>query len=131
LFSALLGFNPVQNLLAPSGVLAKLPAHSVAVLTGRQFFPELISAPFHQGLVIVFTAAAIMSVLGALVSLLRGKQFYYDDATVPPAPGPAVTVRPAPAQETISPNGSSLTSANGDSAPVAGAADHTGQRAGG
>jgi len=131
LFSALLGFNPVQNLLAPSGVLAKLPAHSVAVLTGRQFFPELISAPFHQGLVIVFTAAAIMSVLGALVSLLRGKQFYYDDATVPPAPGPAVTGRPAPAQETISPNGSSLTSANGDSAPVAGAADHTGQRAGG
>ena len=119
LFSALLGFNPVQNLLAPSGVLAKLPAHSVAVLTGRQFFPELISAPFHQGLVIVFTAAAIMSVLGALVSLLRGKQFYYDDAAVQPAP------------KTITPNGPSLTSANGDSAPVASAVDHTGQRAGG
>ena len=57
-------------------------AHNVAVLTGRQFFPHLISAPFHHGLVIVFTAAAIMSVTGALVSLLRGKQFYYDD-TVP------------------------------------------------
>jgi len=119
LFSALLGFNPVQNLLAPYGVLAKLPAHNVAVLTGRQFFPALISAPFHQGLVIVFTAAAIMSVLGALVSLLRGKQFYYDDAAVQPAP------------KTITPNGPSLTSANGDSAPVASAADHTGQRAGG
>jgi MFS family permease len=123
LFSALLGFNPVQNLLAPSGVLATLPAHSVAVLTGRQFFPELISAPFHQGLVIVFTAAAIMSVLGALVSLLRGKQFYYDDASVPPAPK---TITQA-----ITPNGPSLTSADGDSVPVAGAADHTGQRAGG
>ena len=131
LFSALLGFNPVQNLLAPSGVLAKLPAHNVAVLTGRQFFPELISAPFHQGLVIVFTAAAIMSVLGALVSLLRGKQFYYDDTAVPVKAGPAVTVPPAPAPGTISPNGSSLTSANGDSAPVAGGADHTGQRTGG
>ena len=130
LFSALLGFNPVQNLLAPYGVLAKLPAHNVAVLTGRQFFPALISAPFHQGLVIVFTAAAIMSVLGALVSLLRGKQFYYDDAAAAAAP------------KTITPNGPSLTSANGHSAPVAGspnghsapvagAADHTGQRAGG
>ncbi len=120
LFSALLGFNPVQNLLAPYGVLAKLPAHNVAVLTGREFFPELISAPFHQGLVIVFTAAAIMSVLGALVSLLRGKQFYYDDdAAVPPAP------------KTIIPNEPSLTSANGDSAPVPGAADHSGQPAGG
>ena len=79
LFAALLGYNPVQTLLAPSGVLSRLPAHNVAVLTGRQFFPHLISAPFHHGLVIVFTAAAIMSVTGALVSLLRGKQFYYDD----------------------------------------------------
>ena len=79
MFAALLGYNPVQNLLAPSGTLAKLPAHNAAVLTGRQFFPHLISAPFHHGLVIVFTAAAIMSITGALVSLLRGKQFYWDD----------------------------------------------------
>ena len=61
------------------------------MLTGRQFFPHLISAPFHHGLVIVFTAAAIMSVTGALVSLLRGKQFYYDDK-VPPVTGPAARV---------------------------------------
>jgi EmrB/QacA subfamily drug resistance transporter len=128
LFSALLGFNPVQNLLAPSGVLAKLPAHNVAVLTGRQFFPELIAAPFHQGLVIVFTAAAIMSVLGALVSLLRGKQFYYDDAPV--TAGPAVTVPPAPAPGTISPNGPSVTPANGDAAPAADAAQPGGRRTG-
>ena len=94
MFAALLGYNPVQNLLAPSGVLSRLPAHNVAVLTGRQFFPHLISAPFHHGLVIVFTAAAIMSVTGALVSLLRGKQFYYDDK----AP-------PVPSSKTISPNG--------------------------
>jgi MFS family permease len=79
MFAALLGYNPVQNLLAPSGVLSRLPAGHAAVLTGRQFFPHLISAPFHHGLVIVFTAAAIMSVTGALVSLLRGKRFYYVD----------------------------------------------------
>ena len=106
LFAALLGFNPVQTLLAPSGVLAKLPAHNAAVLTGRQFFPELISAPFHQGLVIVFTAAAIMSLLGALVSLLRGKQFYYDDTVNPVTPaGPAVSLPAAPRPQPISPNG--------------------------
>src|SRR5579859_3333053 len=131
MFAALLGYNPVQNLLAPSGVLRHLPAHNVAVLTGKEFFPHLISAPFHHGLVIVFTAAAIMSVTGAVVSLLRGKQFYYDETGVPVTAGPAVTVRTAPVPETISPNGPSLTSANGDSAPVAGAADHSGQRAGG
>src|SRR6266516_3343432 len=72
MFAALLGYNPIQNLLRPSGVLHHLPAHNVQVLTGRQFFPHLISAPFHHGLVIVFTAAAIMSLTGALVSLLRG-----------------------------------------------------------
>jgi EmrB/QacA subfamily drug resistance transporter len=127
MFAALLGYNPIQNLLAPSGVLSTLPAHNVAVLTGKEFFPHLISAPFHHGLVIVFTAAAIMSVTGAVVSMLRGKQFYYDDATG----RPAVTITPVPPRETIIPNEPSLTSANGDSPPVAGAADHGRQRAAG
>jgi MFS family permease len=104
MFAALLGYNPVQNLLAPYGVLSKLPAHNVAVLTGRQFFPHLISAPFHHGLVIVFTAAAIMSVTGALVSLLRGRQFYYDDMA------PSV-----PTAKTMSPNGLGSSSPAGDS----------------
>ncbi len=85
LFSALLGYNPVQSMLAPSGTLARLPARNAAILTGRQFFPHLISGPFHQGLIIVFSAAAAMSVLGALVSLLRGKQFYYAESGSVPA----------------------------------------------
>jgi MFS family permease len=92
LFAALLGYNPVHNLLAPTGVLTKLNAHQVGVLTGKQFFPNVISAPFHHGLVIVFTAAAIMSFIGALVSLMRGKQFYYDEsasAQAQPAVAPA------------------------------------------
>jgi MFS family permease len=116
MFAALLGYNPVQNLLAPSGVLRHLPAHNVAVLTGKEFFPHLISAPFHHGLVIVFTAAAIMSVTGAVVSLLRGKQFYYDEPAVPVAEGPAVSVPAAPVSEAISPNGPSPRVPNGDSA---------------
>jgi MFS family permease len=92
-FAALLGFNPVQHLLAHSGVLATLPKHNVAVLTGNQFFPRLISGPFHHGLIIVFTAAALMSVIGALVSLLRGGQFYYEDK-------PASAGSPTPAEAT-------------------------------
>ena len=126
MFAALLGYNPVRNLLAPTGVLSRLPAHNIAVLTGKQFFPHLIAEAFHHGLVIVFTAAAIMSFAGAMVSLLRGKQFYYDDDG-----RPAVTVTPAPAPAAISPNGPSSTSANGDSAPVADAAEHARQPTGG
>jgi hypothetical protein len=79
LFAALLGVNPVQHLLAPSGVLAKLPVASQRVLTGREFFPDLISAPFHHGLVVVFAVAAALAVLAAFASLLRGGRY------VPPA----------------------------------------------
>nr|WP_225447508.1 MFS transporter [Streptacidiphilus sp. PB12-B1b] len=71
-FSAFLGINPVQTLLGPTGVLKTLPAHNAAVLTGKQFFPNLISAPFHHGLVIVFATATGMSLLAAAASLLRG-----------------------------------------------------------
>ena len=100
-FAALLGYNPVQHLLRSSGVLSRLPAHNVAVLTGRHFFPTMISGPFHHGLVIVFTAAACMSLVGALVSLLRGRQFYYQDQPGPSAVPPQVPhphPHPAPAE---------------------------------
>jgi MFS family permease len=73
LFASVLGVNPIQHLLAPSGVLAKLPAASQAELTGRTFFPALLSGPFHSGLIVVFSVSAAISVLAGLASLLRGK----------------------------------------------------------
>jgi MFS family permease len=82
-FAAMLGYNPVQNLLAPTGLLHTLPAANVATLTGRQFFPTLISGPFHHGLMIVFTAAALMALAGAIVSWTRGKK--QDDLAEPVA----------------------------------------------
>ncbi len=72
LFAAVLGVNPVQHLLAPSGVLSSLPATNQKILTGREFFPTLLLAPFHHGLVVVFAVAAALGVLAALASLLRG-----------------------------------------------------------
>jgi hypothetical protein len=89
MFAALLGYNPIHNLLDPTGVLKTLSAKQAGVLTGKQFFPDVISAPFHHGLVIVFTAAAVMSFLGALISLLRGKQFYYEEPGAAKAVGAA------------------------------------------
>ncbi|MGH9170672.1 MAG: MFS transporter [Acidimicrobiales bacterium] len=78
-FAAFLGYNPIGHLLGPSGVLKTLPRPSVAVLTGRHFFPSLISPPFHHGLTIVFATAATMGVLAAAVSALRGQQYYHGD----------------------------------------------------
>jgi MFS family permease len=74
LFATFLGNNPISHLLAPSGVLNTLPAHNVRTLTGNEFFPSLVSGPFHHGLVIVFSAAAIMAVVAAIASVLRGKR---------------------------------------------------------
>jgi hypothetical protein len=61
LFAAVLGVNPVQHLLAAAHVLSTRPAASQQLLIGREFFPGLISAPFHQGLVVVFAVAAALA----------------------------------------------------------------------
>jgi len=74
LFASVLGVNPIAHLLAPSGVLARLPAASQAALTGRTYFPSLLSGPFHSGLIVVFTVSAALSVLAGLASLLRGRR---------------------------------------------------------
>jgi MFS family permease len=81
LFAAFLGYNPVGSLLGPQ-VLGSLPPSSAATLTGPEFFPHLISAPFHNGLVIVFGLAIAMSLVGALTSLMRGSRFVHDPTRV-------------------------------------------------
>ena len=72
LFAAFLGYNPIGELLGPQ-VLGALPAENASRLTGLEFFPQLISGPFHDGLVIVFWLAIAMAVVGALASLVKGK----------------------------------------------------------
>jgi len=93
LFAAVLGVNPVQHLLASGGVLSSLPAASRQILTGRTFFPELISGPFHQGLSVVFAVAIALAVLAALASLLRGGRKARPAAVSEP-PRPAAGARP-------------------------------------
>jgi MFS family permease len=83
LFAAFLGFNPLAELLGPSGVLNHLPKANAANLTGKEFFPHLISGPFHHGLVVVFVAAAIMMLVGAFASLIQTKP---TGTTAPSAP---------------------------------------------
>ena len=70
LFAAFLGYNPIAELLAPSHALQQ-PGVNADHLTGKTFFPDLISGPFHTGLVVVFVAAAIMMLLGALASVFN------------------------------------------------------------
>ncbi|MCL9760152.1 MFS transporter [Frankia sp. AiPa1] len=82
LFAAFLGYNPMRNLLG-ADTLNQLPAAQAHDITGREFFPHLIASPFHHGLIIVFGLATIMSVIGALASLLRGKRYIHVEPTLP------------------------------------------------
>jgi MFS family permease len=72
LFATVLGVNPIQHLLASAHALSGLPVASQRILTGREYFPQLISAPFHHGLVVVFVVAAALAAVAAFASLLRG-----------------------------------------------------------
>ncbi len=71
LFAAFLGYNPVQHLLGVHA-LAALHAPARALLTGRTFFPALISAPFRTGLHAAFIFAVGACLVAAAASLLRG-----------------------------------------------------------
>jgi MFS family permease len=81
LFAAVLGVNPVQHVLAAHGALSSLSAAHQRVLTGRQFFPELISGPFHQGLSVVLLVATALSMLAAIASMMRGRRDTGRDGT--------------------------------------------------
>jgi MFS family permease len=71
LFAAFLGYNPMQQLLGP--VLGHLsPAHA-AYVAGREFFPNVITAPFHSGLGIAFGFAIAACVIAAIASALTGR----------------------------------------------------------
>jgi MFS family permease len=78
LFAAFLGYNPIAELLAPSHALQQ-PGVNADVLTGKEFFPQLITEPFHAGLVVVFIAAAVMMLLGALASLFNPGRYAHDE----------------------------------------------------
>jgi MFS family permease len=77
LFSAFLGYNPVKQLLGPTGALNKLSAHQSAYITGRSFFPHLIEAPFEHGLHLAFIFAAIATGIAVIASALRGKRYLH------------------------------------------------------
>jgi len=70
LFAAFLGYNPMRQLLGP--LLTHLPSARAAYVAGRQFFPQLITAPFKDGLGVAFAFAIAANVLAAIASALTG-----------------------------------------------------------
>jgi MFS family permease len=72
LFAAFLGYNPMQQLLGP--LLSHLPVAHAAYVTGREFFPHLITTPFKDGLSVAFAFAIAASVIAAVASALTSRK---------------------------------------------------------
>jgi MFS family permease len=82
LFAAFLGYDPVQHLIG-AHALSQLTAAQQHTLTGRSFFPGLISAPFRDGLHAALDFAIVASLLAAGASWLRGGRYVYSEPAAP------------------------------------------------
>jgi MFS family permease len=91
LFSAFLGYNPVKELLGPTGALQHMAPSQVAYITGRSFFPHLIEEPFAGGLHLAFTFAAGATVIAIIASAVRGKRYVHAEVEEAEAPADALT----------------------------------------
>ncbi|AXK79722.1 MFS transporter [Pseudolabrys taiwanensis] len=67
LFAAFLGYNPMGELI-PASALSAIPAVNAATITGKTFFPTLMSAPFMEGLKFAFTFSMLLNLISAAAS---------------------------------------------------------------
>jgi Arabinose efflux permease len=80
LFAAFLGYNPMGTIL-PAKLLNALPVAAKTELLGKTFFPSLLAGPFKSGLRIAFSISAVLMVIAALASLMRGKKYSHSEVT--------------------------------------------------
>jgi MFS family permease len=94
LFAAFLGYNPAKELIGPH-VLAHIPAHDAATISGRSFFPNLIASPFRGGLHEAFAFAIVACLIAAAASWSRGRRYVAAETYPPRGSGaPAPPARP-------------------------------------
>jgi MFS family permease len=79
LFAAFLGYNPIEHLIG-AHALSGVSAANHAALTGRTFFPQLISGPFSSGLREAFAFAIVACLIAAAASLMRGGRYHHGEA---------------------------------------------------
>ncbi|MET0748443.1 MAG: MFS transporter [Rhizobium sp.] len=84
LFAAFLGYNPMGELI-PAGVLQSLSPQSVATLTGSEFFPSLMAAPFKHGLLYAFSFSALLYLVAAFCSWRGGSEVAPENEPLPEA----------------------------------------------
>lgn len=81
LFSAFLGYNPVESLLStvPQSVVAMIPSSTLTTLTGTTWFPSTFAGAFLPSLQISFYIGAIFCGIAAVLSALRGEKYIHEE----------------------------------------------------
>jgi hypothetical protein len=96
LFASFLGYNPIETLVGPH-VLHHVTAAQAHELTGRAFFPQLISGPFSDALNVAFSFALVACLVAAVASALRGGRYHHDDESPGEAALEGEAIEPSPA----------------------------------
>ena len=80
LFSAFLGYNPVETILAalPPAVVSSIPHATYATLTGTTWFPQMLANAFLPSLQISFYIGAAFCAIAAILSALRGDKYIHE-----------------------------------------------------
>lgn len=82
LFSAFLGYNPMQSILtipALAPVVSQIPQQTLTFLEGQTFFPNAIAPAFISSLDLSFYIGAALSIAAAVASLLRGSVYIHEE----------------------------------------------------
>jgi MFS family permease len=80
LFAAFLGYNPVHAILVtiPQAIVAAISPATIVTLTGTTWFPTTLARAFMPSLRISFSIGALLSLIAAVLSAMRGSRFVYE-----------------------------------------------------
>ncbi len=84
LFSAFLGYNPVNSILTalPPSLVAHIPQATLNTLTGTTWFPQTLQNAFVPSLRTSFYIGALLSVIAAILSVLRGGKYIHEHEVI-------------------------------------------------
>jgi len=80
LFSAFLGYNPMDSILGSIGpsIVSAIPQQIITTLKGNYWFPHTLQQAFMPALRISYVIGAILTGIAAVLSAMRGQRYVYE-----------------------------------------------------
>jgi hypothetical protein len=80
LFSAFLGYNPMNSILnsMDPSIVSAIPQQIVTTLTSNYWFPQTLQQAFMPALRISFIIGAVLCGIAAVLSAMRGQRYVYE-----------------------------------------------------